>query len=647
MPGAAIAGILAILSFSFVATVPSAALAQHAVPPGRSDDTLLSGSRALAEGDSAAALAIWKAGLDDRFSVGLADAFVRLVFDLRRKDEYVLASETYLRMLEESDILPTNSAGEVLLRHASQMTFLLDDAWRLRFASDGQNEGTALRDGAGPLMAAWWRREDPLPATPWNERLIEHLERVSVARARYPLDRTTSGFDQRGAILVRLGRPDVTERLESRDLVRSAVLDPGIMPENELWVYRRFGDAGLFLFVREGGYRLASPLDLMPPNYRLPFNTYGYPGRTAIMAYGLYEFYEALSRYSPRHMPGVHMLGDIRDRQRETSLQTGTPLPLLLRGGAPGLSKQQYAELRADEFRFRRQRDEALPLISTEVGGSDPLPVDARIARFLNDDGSTRTEIYWTASDLKVPTETSLALLKAGRIPTNEHLLRFTAVQFDSLYRRRTLARGQVHVRADAPRVSTAIFERMGAPFAAALQIDQYVVLGEQPDDVAFVRSGTFKRDSLHPLDADPTAIEMSDVVLFRNGDPTDRVVRAAPNSIDSLGIYFELYHLSYGDDDLVHYEIQYAVEVRSRRSPFSGILGRPRRKTVTGSVRHSGGSSTIKEQILLDLVGADESDVVELNVTATDLITGRSKARSISVSSPDRKNTSRAGTRN
>ncbi len=56
------------------------------------------------------------------------------------------------------------------------------------------------------LLAWFWRKKDPTPTTPVNERQLEHYRRVHYARQNYSEGKQP--WDQRGEVYIRFGHPD-------------------------------------------------------------------------------------------------------------------------------------------------------------------------------------------------------------------------------------------------------------------------------------------------------------------------------------------------------------------------------------------------------------------------------------------------------
>ncbi len=96
----------------------------------------------------------------------------------------------------------------------------------------------------------FWKSRDPSPTTEFNERLVEHYRRLNYAKQHYTM-KQTKGYDDRGIVYIKHGKPD-----EYADLVGNY----GIR-DNETWVYYRQPENFVFNFVRlSSSYFIASSL---------------------------------------------------------------------------------------------------------------------------------------------------------------------------------------------------------------------------------------------------------------------------------------------------------------------------------------------------------------------------------------------------
>lgn len=153
-------------------------------------------------GDPKAAASLWidYAESLDRPDFVLGHDFIRLVTQNRLRNHYEKASELYFSGLNSSTVT------EVAKERLRDELFFLDpmlgqrEKRRLeRMVEDGNPQiYTFLRD--------FWQQRTLLPGDPYNERLLEHFERVNHAIQHF---QTTSGslFDDRGKTWIRFGEP--------------------------------------------------------------------------------------------------------------------------------------------------------------------------------------------------------------------------------------------------------------------------------------------------------------------------------------------------------------------------------------------------------------------------------------------------------
>ncbi len=122
-------------------------------------------------------------------------------------------------------------------------------------------------DERGTFIRKFWKKRDPTPSTPENERFIEHFRRVKYALESFP-DLIPPYYDDRGKVYVKYGLPDArhVSELYFENIYR-----------NESWSYEKTIQKGLtFDFVQKGNsFRLAqdlteaSPAGLSMANRRL------------------------------------------------------------------------------------------------------------------------------------------------------------------------------------------------------------------------------------------------------------------------------------------------------------------------------------------------------------------------------------------
>lgn len=194
-----------------------------------------------------------QAGIFDPY---LTEKLIRWTARLGKEELYehvCLAYDSLLARLDsgEADSLAARLTGENL--------FLLPDSLQQRLQKTS-SRGTLF---PGETLVRYWHRHDPTPVTAVNERLLEHLQRVETARERYPAP-NPRGFDDRGVLFVRLGRPDKVRSSRYFEIKR---IDHH---PHEVWFYPTISRTLDFLFVdfeQGGGYEEAM-LDVLVDDVR-------------------------------------------------------------------------------------------------------------------------------------------------------------------------------------------------------------------------------------------------------------------------------------------------------------------------------------------------------------------------------------------
>jgi len=301
---------------------------------------------------------------------------------------------------------------------------------------------------------------------------------------------------------------------------------------------------------------------------------------------------------------------------------------------------------RSEDRRAVWKRNEQVALsFSNLFDEVDDLPVVLRWARFLDDDGSTRTELYWglQARALRPSKQVRRRLAKAGHDPSSTYLLDLTVVQQTATYPFRRLNRKPYLLNApsDEPAlvlpVQSFVVRGDTGRYHLALQWDAYWAYQTAPDEAPTpgprVKIGAYRIDTLRALSNDPGWLEMSDLKPLRVAGSVDELDTAPPyphavlTPEIGLALYFEVYHLTFGSDDQTHYSLAYEVARRKK----GGLLRRDRTTLTSAQTRYTGQRRTAHETILLDwgeVKGARELEVI---VRVTDETTGQMVERSLS----------------
>ncbi|SHK70880.1 GWxTD domain-containing protein [Rhodothermus profundi] len=645
--------------------------------------------------DTQAALALWERGLNllarhGQVDVRMAEAYMRGVFIARDRTRYARGAQVYQQLLALLDQPLDDATYQLLEPHLTALSWILPPAMRARPAVAAVLTGQPA-SGAGSLLLAWWRSQDPLPATRRNERLEEHLERVGYALTHF-VD-PDKGFDDRARIYVRLGPPWRRVRLSvSSPWLRRKVFArmPTLMeiqfPRGEFWVYRHINGDAQYVFVSRDNqpYRLGTSFDLLPSwlltgigattrgqekaraAIRILAELYGQLA-TNHPLFGLR--YQDLATYAVwldelelaeetanwvRLRTQVTDLPDELDPETQRRLNMAEMMGVPIMGGVryPGLGladeqPHQFAlrmiqEGKLEEEEAIMRREEQVPRVYSNLFEEvEPLPVSVRLARFLDPDGTTRTRLYWSASNKALqPGKQAQKRLKETGMVGADFLVTTTLAQRDEAYRTRTLhVRRQQVWQEDLYAegiVDPVLLEARGDTglYHLVLQISQFALdrTTQPPRPGPLLKITSIRFDSLHALNSDPATLEMSDLLPLWYDPSVSDTLPGLPypfprlNQEVPLALYFEIYHLTFGTNDRTRYEVSYEV----RRRTDGGLLRRDRTVQTTSRTVYEGTSRTAREYIVLDLQEWKRVRSVEVVVRVRDLVSGQEVARTI-----------------
>lgn len=648
-------------------------------------------------GDSTQARSTWRQGFTrlsnaDHFDIRLADAYLRTLTRNELRDDRLRAVDAYAEMMKRIGPDTSSAVQSLYRRRVAQIAPLLPDHVFADVIDGNRDEEPStwtLRASAGDSLQAWWRGLDPYPDTPENERLEEHLTRLVHARQSFSCPEQPSSLDDRGTAYLRFGAPYKRHELNYKDgeffreVFRFGVsIPPSSFPKSELWIYPQIDDSGQYLFAEDGTtdcFFVAQANDLLPSTLKM---RRGNSERGLNIAYSslmaMREIYRELALY---HITYSGRYSDIADYASYQEMQaTKAKMEAAFGDEASSGGAQQQVTVGAgvgqtrtvtsnpmfgipppNQFVSRmvsraeredkaaaRRRDEDMPRQYTALYDNVPqLPVAVRTARFLNEDGTTRTEIYWGMQ----AAEARLNPDEDDEEPAPS-MIRFSVLQ-ENRDRSEVQRQNRRHTLSAKPGQNQpvlisnpVVFENISSLHHLSMQWTQHRLWQNEDGSIAGLgpkrRFTSAQTDSLPALRPSGPGPEMSDLKVLSLPDTSAATLarpaeQAFPYPFETIRaatpllLSFEVYHLTFGPDDRTEYTVSYEVEGETQRGWSRIIRGQDTQSTST-ETKMEGTERRTEEYILIDLseIERDESQTVRVTVTVTDDVAGRSVSRDV-----------------
>ena len=526
---------------------------------------------------------------------------------------YESAAKAYLELLRESGKAWTGDDKAVVRRQLQFLSLIIPKSAAARLELERLLSGRA-DSTSGSALVHWWRQQDPLPATLNNERIEEHLFRTYFAQRNYGSKGDSMGVDDRGRIFVRLGTPWRSTQIKLRSAGLRMQPFQVTVPRNEIWVYRQVHDDAHYLFVqrsRRRPYTLATSRDLIPPDLRMSRR------RIPLLLSWLEEVFAQLALEHSHYGTTYDAVTNYLTLPTSDALQPYN------------FSRRILEEMRIRDDYHEQSRERTVPASATQVyGRAASLTPVVRAARFLQPNGATRLEVYWTLDARELEPRRRLAniLEREGHTPSETYLLAVTAAQRDANYVPTEIRMRKYSVpvgtRGLLP-VHTWVSQEFDVELKLALQWEQsWTVVDSTGLRIpgATLGIGTLSLDSMQALDATGNTLELSDIrpmLIPKNGDLNNALPYAADTISTSsrLALYFELYHLSFGDDDKTHYTIEYRISA-------------PGEIPIAANTVYEGTTRVVREQLALDVSGWSKPGPIAITLEAMDNVTGEVVSR-------------------
>ena len=659
------------------------------VPPDSDLGTaaLWLGKAHMSDAREDAAHRAWQRGVDvlmehDAFDLQLADAYLSSLTPERLRAHRPEALQLYTELIGRVGPEVTTEERAVLRQYVAEIAPMLSDEDLAQVVVQPRSSSAAdwqFREGAGAYLQSWWRRSDPMPATEENERLEEHLTRRTYALAEYRCEVVPSQLDGRGLTYLRLGAPGHTHSILYDDAdFRDDVFRFGIpvtphdFPENELWSYPSISSSSYYIFAsdRKGCYASSGVSDLLPDPLK---QRRGRSDRSENISYstlmalryiyaelalfhidfsGMASQIATYASYQETQGQAVEIRSNSEEEEDFVGAGADKVDPRTVGNGMNQtrtiVSSRNYGVSTPSEFvtsmmtsidhadrQAWRERQAMPDQVTDLVKSTEMIPIATRTARFLNRDGTTRTEVYWGIQKRHLRTSTSSA---------DPSILTFDAVLYDADYDPVNRGNDQYVLQAQSLRNDNVLvsppmsFNTDTPTFHLGLQWSQFGTTTSGTGDVQLgsrLRYASQRADSLRALRAHGSELEMSDLRLMMTSGPSAPIAEAVSFPFDTIThdtpllVYFEVYHLMFDNDDLAQYTVAYEVEGRTP-SGWTRLFRDDATQQTSTEAEYSSTSRRSQEYIYLDLTQMKQSRTQDVRVTVrvTDTVSGASRTR-------------------
>ncbi len=541
------------------------------------------------------------------------EADIARIFTEEEVNSYAEASNVFLEWIGSA---ADASVGDraALVRHLRWIALITPKSSPIHQAAHLLilNQGTPAD---AQKIVSWWHRQDPFPATLYNERVEEHLFRIYYAQKNYAYRKDSLGVDDRGRIFVRFGKPwreSVIALLDSQ--LRTLPLEYRL-PRNEVWVYRGIHDDAHYLFVqmsRRKPYQIGTSESLIPPNLR------GTQRRVETLLTWMEDVFGQLAMVHDHY-------GTVYDQVvNYNTLPTSVPLRPY------EFSQKALQDTRERDDQHQLRRAQTVPTNATQVyGNAVELNPDIRFSRFLDGDGSTRLEVYWGIEVDKIRPSRNMLLRsrQLGQEVSSDLILTAALATRGAGFEPESIQIRRYHLpdgSNSSPRVYSWVTTDYTSTSPVALQWSLHWTVPDStpPQPAAPWAIGISALDTLQALRGDGSSLELSDLKLLQldslelhsNSIP---YIKREILADTPLALYFEAYFLRFNENDQTNYTVEYS-------------LNHENYKSITTSFEYEGYDATIRELMSIDIEQWNRSGPFTLELTVTDQVANTSVSRSI-----------------
>jgi len=537
-----------------------------------------------------AAIEVLEQGLDTLKSAGLNDWYLnydlaRMYAENRIEDRESQITKLVYEVLQNVTL---KYQPDLWQRIVDVIYFSLNDSERVQL----EKSLTKQISSPGQVLYNFFRREDPNPITEQNELITIVFQRLAEARDQFADYSSPRGYDDRGDIYVRLGKPWKIYPNHSGIL---GEIGYAIYPY-ELWLYPQIHPDLYITFMRERGHNYFELVDgpeaFLGTFYkgRRTFLNKLNPGQT-VTHLRLY-LYEDLAALHPTFKNRLSRL-----QEQYTTAE------------AADYARIHFVNEDRSHAAFLDTLMQSLGFVTDEI--LETLPLELSGSWFSDEKGQLLTEFYYAIKNKDLFYDSDgdefYTILKGEVGIFDEN---FTLVTNDSLKH-----------HAIVPTSSEAQSGTFISQWDVSLKPSKYNLFFRLENPNSKKRT-TIRTDfELEPVPE--TGLYLSDIQLALDVQPSEEkglfhkkgyfVKPKAGNKIQigrQFFVYFEIYRLSMDSDGKTSYQIEYLLEKEKTKKRLLGLLGS---KSVT--------KQFYQEQV--QKTGQDVTQVAYQNLVFRDLKKG------------------------
>ncbi|MCP4725117.1 MAG: GWxTD domain-containing protein [bacterium] len=582
---------------------------------------------------------------------GMGFSYLEIVTEEGMEDLYEKASEMYMRGLTGENI---KDYFDEISEEAERLIPLLEEVEAEEWKDLIKKKDAKL---AGKIRG-YWIKNDPTPATQYNERLIEHWKRIANARKNYRKTKNTVyGTDDRGTIYIKYGDPDrsksgifgatnseylrwaaflysLSNQTNNKVNIRQVMGDQWF-PEYDIWIYDNIGGDrnGIFLFGKGESepYKRINSIDELIPN-RLFAKRNQYNGSLRpedVIRERIYEFVPGsllqIMYYSELMLLDSHFSERYSELESIWMRNNIPPSPAMTRG----LRMRYIQSAVNDPVKYY-----APPIISDTPDEIESVKLLYTILRKLDEKNEPKLAIV-AMSFPGIQGNVDLAGILSGKELEQDYDLTHTLQVHDQDWNdieRFTDVKDQGN-----DNTSVFVIDHRSEGNNFILSADA------KPKDISLSgkpQVGKAVIDPVEPLDTDHSRLEVSDMITGVVTPEEFKVTRYPFPVIpaeqlrrdDPLMVYIEAYHLMLAPDGKAHFDIEFSYMKETKRRFRS-----TKTEQVSQNFTFESGTVTAKETAGFDVSDLEPGEY-EFTVTVTDRTSGQKKSRTGKISIIDSK---------